>query len=60
VLLEGIGKKCSRGSIPNTPAMETVALMKSLSNIQIYRNIWAGRHSTDAIRVNNTFEIQSS
>ena len=28
--------------------------MKFFSNIQIYKKIWAGRHSTDAISVNNT------
>ena len=54
MLLEGIGRKCSKGSIANTPATETAALIKSLSNIQIYMKIWAGRHSTDAINVNNT------
>jgi hypothetical protein len=54
MLLEGIGKKCSKGSIANTPATETATLMKSLSNTQIYMKIWAGRHSTDTINVNNT------
>ena len=50
---EGIGRKCSRGSIANTPATETPALMASLSCIQTYKKIWAERHSTDTTSVNN-------
>jgi hypothetical protein len=50
---EGIGRKFSRGSIANTPATETLALMASLSCIQTYKKIWAERHSTDTTNVNN-------
>ena len=50
---EGIGRKFSRGSIANTPATETLALMASLSCIQTYKKIWAERHSTDTTSVNN-------
>ena len=53
MLLKGMGRKCSRGSIANKPAMETAALMACFSCIQIHKKIWAGRHNIDTISVNN-------
>ena len=53
MLLEGMGRKCSRGSVANKPATETAALMAYPSCIQIQKKIWAGRHNMDTTSVNN-------
>jgi hypothetical protein len=53
VLLEGRGRKCSNGSIANTPTTEITIQMASLSCVQIYKKICAGRHIIDKTSANN-------
>jgi hypothetical protein len=48
-----MGKKCSMGSIANTPATETAVLIAIFSCVHIYKRICAGRHSTETINVNS-------
>jgi hypothetical protein len=48
-----MGKKCSMGSIANTPATETAALMAIFSCVHIYKRICIGRHSTEMTNVNS-------